>query len=682
MTTVTVTHAPALVTFRYFLLAKRGCVNTGVSLRARLIMSFVAIIVGALGVAAIFGILRFDSTIADQAQSTADVAMHVASGLLEDELSSVDKAVNDTASDAAIALGDYTSRSYPSDLAQRANLGGLTYFALVSPSGQVHATSLATAPYTSSWEPLLRWAAGRRAASGLAIVPQAELETLGLAVRTDLPVKETPNGTVVAGEERGALAIVGVTPVGDNVLVGVKVLKLRHVLVDSIVEKVGGTATLFQGGVRISTTVRSEEGQRAVGTVVSDAVRQTTLTKGEHYRGEAFVVNREYLASYEPLRDIDGSIVGMLYVGVDKAPYVAATRSFALTFGAVVLAALGLALVGAFTVSSAMAKPLASMSEGAARMATGDLTVEVTAEGYREMKALGTSFNVMTGGLKTIIAQVDESVRHLRGVSGEISAASRASSENAASQASSVAQTTATLEELTRSFQSVADGARRVLHMAEDALESAQGGVSTVDRAHDAMDELAAGAHDMAAAASAMHSVTEEITEMTTIIGGIAGQTKILALNAAIEAARAGEAGKGFAVVSSEIRTLADNVAASAQRIAHMVTGIQEASTRLQKAASRQSSLSEATGDARQESRHAFGLIVQQMEDTTLAAREIAEATVQQTRASDQLVEVMQQVSVSSSEAAASARQLRDAASTVESEAESLLQGLTRFKTR
>lgn len=656
--------------------------NTGVSLRARLITAFVAIIVGALGVAAIFGIMRFDSTIDDQAQATANVAMHVASGLLADEVSTVERAVSATASDAAVALGDVSSRTYPTDLAQRANSAGLTYYALVSPSGQVRATSFTTQPYASEWEQLLRWAASRREVGGLAVVPQSELEALGLTDRTNLAVKETPNGTVLPGEEQGALAIIGLTPVGDDVLVGVKVLKLRHVLVDSIVEKVGGTATLFQGGVRISTTVRGAEGQRAVGTVVSDAVRETTLGQGKSYRGEAFVVNREYLASYEPLRDIDGSIIGMLYVGVDQAPYAAATRSFALTFGAVVLAALGLALAGAFTVSSALTKPLASMSEGASRMATGDLTVEVTAEGYREMRALGTSFNVMTGGLKTIIAQVDDSVRHLRSVSGEISAASRASSENAASQASSVAQTTATLEELTRSFQSVADGARRVLHMAEDSLESAQGGVATVDRAHNAMDELAAGAHDMAAAASAMHGVTEEITEMTTIIGGIAGQTKILALNAAIEAARAGEAGKGFAVVSSEIRSLADNVATSAQRIADMVNGIQEASDRFQKAAARQSSLSEATGDARQESRHAFDLIVQQMEDTTLAAREIAEATIQQTRASDQLVDVMQQVSASSSEAAASARQLRDAAATVESEAESLLQGLTRFKTR
>lgn len=655
--------------------------NKTSSLRARLIGAFVAIIVGALALAAVFGVVRFDSMINQQAEGTARLSMQVANGLLDDELTSVSRAVSEMASEPTIAHGDPAARTYSSDLAHSANLGGLTYLAVLSTSGTVRATSLGTSPYDTQWVQLAQLVAAPRDRVGLGIVPQEEIDVLGLTDRTALAVKETPNGTVVPGEEQGALAVVAISPMGDNVLVGVKIMKLRHGLVDSIVEKVGGTATIFQQGVRIATTVKDEEGQRALGTVISDKVREATLVNGQPYVGDAFVVNKEYLASYVPLRDVDDAVVGMLFVGVDKAPYAAATRAFALTFGGVVLVALALALGGAFTVSRALASPLSTMSGIASRVATGDLTATVPAVGYREIRDLGESFNIMTGGLKGIIAQVDQSVRHLRSVASEISSASRSSSEHATHQASSVAETTATLEELTRSFQAVADGARRVLHVAEDALESAQGGVSTVDRAHDAMDELAAGAKDMSAAAGAMNAVASEITEMTDIITGIAGQTKILALNAAIEAARAGEAGKGFAVVSSEIRSLADNVAESAARIADMVNGIQDASGRFQQAASRQSSLSDATMAARSESRQAFGVIVRQMEDTALAAREIAEATVQQTRASDQLVEVMHQVSMSSSETAAAARQLADSAHSVELEAENLLNGLTRFKT-
>lgn len=94
------------------------------------------------------------------------------------------------------------------------------------------------------------------------------------------------------------------------------------------------------------------------------------------------------------------------------------------------------------------------------------------------------------------------------------------------------------------------------------------------------------------------------------------------------------------------------------------------------------SPLSDDTVRSTHESRAAFDLIVQQMTDTATAAREIAEATVQQPRASDQLVEAMHRVSVSSHESAAAAKQLAGSAGSAESEATTLANGFTRFQTR
>lgn len=655
----------------------------GVALRTRLITGFTAIITGALVVAAVFGIWRFDATITKQAQTSVESNMSVASGLLTDEVATVTEAVAETASDSTLPFGDQAAGlALTNGLARRGELTGITYFAYVSSSGQVLATSLGTTGYQSAWPLLLDWAANGSATGGIAVVPAEDLDAIGLGSRLRLSPKETPKGTVVEGEADGALSIVASAPVNGGLLVGVRVLKLNNDFVDSVVAKVGGTSTIFQGGVRVATTITDKDGYRALGSVVSDTVRRAVLEKGGSYFGKAFVFDRTYLASYQPLTDPTGVIVGMLYVGVDETPYTDATRSFALLFiGVIVLALVG-ALLGALNVSRSLSEPLTVMSDAAGQVATGDLTAQVPTTGYRELRQLGDSFNTMTGGLKTMIWHVDESVHQLRSVAAQISTASRSSAEQATAQASSVAQTTATLEELTRSFQAVADGARHVLHMAEDTLESAQSGASTIDRAHGAMDELAKGARDMAGAAEAMEEVAEGITDMTSMIGGIAEQTKILALNAAIEAARAGEAGKGFAVVSSEIRTLANNVSVSTARIAQMVTGIQEATARLQKAAARQSSLSDDTVSSSDESRAAFDLIVQQMTDTAAAAREIAEATVQQTRASDQLVEAMHQVSVSSRESAAAAKQLASSAESIEGEAATLANGFTRFKTR
>ncbi|HSQ22342.1 MAG TPA: methyl-accepting chemotaxis protein [Coriobacteriia bacterium] len=644
--------------------------------------SYTAIIVGVLVLAAWFGISRFDALMNEQAQRAVDTNMAVASGLLDDAMTAVGDSVRETAADPALPDGTGTTRvSLTGDLSQRATLTGLSYFAVVTSSGEVRLTSMGGVQYQTQWEWLSDVAASAESSGGVMIIPQTELEAVGLARRLTMPVKETAQGTIVPGEEDGALAIVSTAPFHDGVLVAVRLLKIRFDLVDSVVAKVGGTSTLFQGGVRVATTVRDAEGDRAVGTVVSDAVRAQTLERGEPYRGEAFVVTQQYLTTYEPLRDPTGAIIGMLYVGIEKAPYAAATRAFALTFGGAIVLAFLVALFGAFNVSRAIARPLAELDRAAGSVSTGDLTTRVPVVGYREARELGTAFNTMTAGLREIIGQVEDSVMHLHSVAGEITAASRSSAQNATHQASSVAQTTATLEELSASFQSVADGARRVLDVAENALESAQGGLETVDRTHGSVDELATGAQDMADAAGAMATVAEDISEMTGIITGIAEQTKILALNAAIEAARAGEAGKGFAVVSSEIRRLADSVGHSAGRISHLVGDIQTASTRLQETATRQALLTDSTVSTSRESREAFDVIVKHMEDTAYAAREISDATVQQKRASDQLVEAMHQVSLSSTETAAAARQLAEAADSVETEAGSLMRGLTRFRT-
>ena len=657
--------------------------GSGMSLRRRLVVSFTAIVVGVLALAAIVGVLRFDAMMKQQAQRAVDTNMSVASGLFSDAVMSVSDAVSETASDEGLpsATGE-TRVPLIGELARRADLTGVTYFAIVAPSGEVRLTSLGGPTYTTGWEDLRSLAVSAETTTFTTVIPADELASVGLEQRLRITPKETPNGTIVEGESDGALAVISTAPLSDGLLVGVRIFKLRFDLVDSIVEKVGGTATVFQGGVRVATTVLTDEGDRAVGTVISDTVRTATLVGGEPYRGEAFVVNRKYLTAYEPLRDPSGAVIGMLYVGIEEAPYAAATRGFALVFGGVIVLALGFAIFGAFNVSRSLARPLDELANAAGTVSTGDLTAQVPATGYRETRELGDAFNTMTTGLRTIISQVEQSVMQLRSVAGEITAASRTSAEHVGHQASSVAQTTATLQELTASFQSVADGARRVLDVAEDALESAQGGVGTVDRSHDAIGELTAGAQQMAEAASAMTAVTEDITEMTGLITGIAEQTKILALNAAIEAARAGEAGRGFAVVSSEIRTLADSVARSAERINQLTNEVQAASTRLQSAASHQAALTEVTLSASGESRDAFALIVRQMEDTAFAAREIAEATVQQKRASDQLVEAMHQVSMSSAETASAAKQLAAAADSVESEAEGLIGGLTRFRTR
>jgi two-component system NtrC family sensor kinase len=77
-----------------------------------------------------------------------------------------------------------------------------------------------------------------------------------------------------------------------------------------------GTVTIFQGDTRISTNVLDEKGQRAIGTRVSQEVYNSVIKEGRRWHDRAMVVAHWYKSAYEPIRDIDGNIIGILYVGI------------------------------------------------------------------------------------------------------------------------------------------------------------------------------------------------------------------------------------------------------------------------------------------------------------------------------------------------------------------------------
>ena len=103
-----------------------------------------------------------------------------------------------------------------------------------------------------------------------------------------------------------------------------KQLAYRYEIVDRIQQLVGGTATIFQmipeGALRISTNVLTQNNARAVGTYIpADSPVYQTVMKGKTFYGRAYVVNAWYQTAYEPIKDVHGTVIGMLYVGVKDA---------------------------------------------------------------------------------------------------------------------------------------------------------------------------------------------------------------------------------------------------------------------------------------------------------------------------------------------------------------------------
>ena len=266
---------------------------------------------------------------------------------------------------------------------------------------------------------------------------------------------------------------------------------------------------------------------------------------------------------------------------------------------------------------------------------------------------------------RRIIKMLGDTARSLQTTSSQILAASEQQASGASEQAASVSETTATVEEMDQTVKQIADNADSVAKVAEITLHKAQEGQGAVDGNMVAMEEIKTKTGETASQILSLGEKSQAIGGILDVINDIAEKTNLLALNAAIEAARAGEAGKGFAVVAQEIRKLAESVVESISGIKEIIMEVQSSSNSAvmsteegMKKVERGVELSRNTGEALEK-------ILEMMEETAQAAKQISISTRQQRSASSQLVvaikevaEVAQQSANSSKETAASVEEL------------------------
>lgn len=217
---------------------------------------------------------------------------------------------------------------------------------------------------------------------------------------------------------------------------------------------------------------------------------------------------------------------------------------------AVLLLVISLAWMG---MRAMLLSPLSKIISSIRTIATGDLRHIVEGEGKNETGQLAGSLRSMQEELTRTVESIRVSAGELLTGAGEIRGASNELSARTEQQAASLVQTAASMEELTETVKMNARNANQASTLALEASATAERSGQMVTRVVNIIGDLAGGA--------------EKITNITTLIDGIAAQTSILALNAAVEAARAGEEGRGFAVVASEVRSLAQRTAEAAREI-------------------------------------------------------------------------------------------------------------------
>ncbi|MDN5872667.1 MAG: methyl-accepting chemotaxis protein, partial [Nitrococcus sp.] len=215
-------------------------------------------------------------------------------------------------------------------------------------------------------------------------------------------------------------------------------------------------------------------------------------------------------------------------------------------------------LIAAWLITRSITRPLVQAVAAADKVAAGDLTLDLRAEGKDEVASLTRSMGQMITQLCDTVASVRGNAENVSVASVQIAQGNNDLSSRTAEQAAALEETAASMEELGSTVRQNADNANQANQLALGASTVATKGGEVVGQVVDTMKGIT--------------DSSKKIADIISVIDGIAFQTNLLALNAAVEAARAGEQGRGFAVVAGEVRNLAQRSAEAAKEINSLIT--------------------------------------------------------------------------------------------------------------
>jgi len=295
---------------------------------------------------------------------------------------------------------------------------------------------------------------------------------------------------------------------------------------------------------------------------------------------------------------------------------------------------------------------VSSLGEGLTRLASSDLSYRIEQAFPAEYERLRADYNRAMDAVAETMSAVTEATSGINNGATDIRQASDDLSQRTEQQAASLEETAAAMDEITSTVRKTAAGAVRANSVVEDARVEAEQSGAVVRRAVEAM--------------SGIERASNEISEIISVIDGIAFQTNLLALNAGVEAARAGDAGRGFAVVASEVRALAQRSAEAAKDVKTRITASSEQV--------------DAGVELVSETGKALDRIIGRIGEISMLVSQIATAAEQQATGLQQVNTAVSEMDGVTQQNAAMVEEATAAARSLSAEADELARQVARFR--
>jgi len=337
------------------------------------------------------------------------------------------------------------------------------------------------------------------------------------------------------------------------------------------------------------------------------------------------------------------------------------------TFVAIAIASVLFALLMVWVMNRLIAAPLKAVTGIAERIAAGDLTMQVEAEGRSdEVGAMQRALRTMVANLRASNQELQSGFSVLASSSTEILATVSQVAANASETATAVAETSTTAEEVKQTAHVSNQKAKNVQETAQKAAAVSDAGRKAVTETLQGMEHIREQMESIAESVVRLSEQGQTIGEIIASVNDLAEQSNLLAVNAAIEATRAGEYGKGFAVVAQEVKSLAEQSRQATTQVRTILMELQKATSTAVMATEQGTKAVAAGVKQATDAGESIRVLTGSVSEAAQAATQIAASSQQQLVGMDQIASAIANIQQATTQNMAGTKQLESSAQSLQ----------------